>query len=101
MGLPRVHDELRRLGHIISTLTVRRILCDAGLNSGQHRQTARREWTVHILGVTAHPNGAWNTQQAQQLFWQFGDRTTSFTHLIRDRDRSSQRLSTACSPARA
>ena len=47
-GFRRVHGELRRLGHIISTATVRRILRAASLNSGQRRQTARREWTEFL-----------------------------------------------------
>jgi transposase InsO family protein len=41
---------------------------------------------AHLAGCTAHPTGAWVTQQARQMTWSLQDRERPMRYLIHDHD---------------
>ena len=48
--------------------------------------TNRPKFGTRQAGITAHPTGAWVTQQARNLLMNIESRTGSLKFLIRDRD---------------
>jgi putative transposase len=62
----------------VDTVLLRRISALIAVEHGCRR--------AHLLGVTAHPTGAWTTQAARNLLMDLTDRASSITVLLRDRD---------------
>ncbi|SBW27099.1 hypothetical protein FDG2_5155 [Candidatus Protofrankia californiensis] len=61
--------------HVDCAVTLRRLYCFFSMEVGSRY--------VRVLGVTAHPDGPWTTQQIRNLLLDLGDRAADFQVLVR------------------
>src|SRR4029077_15367942 len=63
--------------HVDCAVTLQRLYCLFAIEVGSRY--------VHVLAVTANPDGPCTTQQVRNLLMDLGDRAVGFRYLVRDR----------------